>query len=128
MKKLLLTICLFLSGIGLASAQEQTVSVNSLIDQLTDLCTLSPEQIAKVEPLVTLFENKRDKTYKKYRHNLTRLTKAVKKNRWDYEVSLIGILTPEQMGLVKAFDQLNKPIMTGNCKPDYEPIYVARAR
>jgi len=128
MKKLLLTLSLFLCGIGFSNAQQQAASSNTLIDQLKDLCSLSPEQIVKVEPIVNDFEKKRDETYKKYQHNTPVLTKEAKRNRWDYEVSLIGILTPEQMGLLKAFDQLNTPIMMGNVKPNYEPIYIARAQ
>jgi hypothetical protein len=128
MKTLLLTISLLLCGIKFANAQAQTAPTNTLLDQLNILCTLSPEQIAKIEPIVIGFLKRRDETYRKYKNNSAELNRQVKKNRWDYEVSLIGILTPEQMGLLKAFDQLNMPIMTGNCKPGYEPIFIARAR
>ncbi len=128
MKTLLLTLTVFLSGIAISNAQQQTTSEATLTDQLTKLCELSPDQIALVQPLVTTFEQKRDETYKKYHNSPEELKKAVKQNKWDYEVSMIGKLTPEQMGLLKAFDQLNTPLMTGNCQPNYEPIYVARAR
>ena len=128
MKTLLITLSLFACGIRFASAQEQTTTDLTLTEQLKKLCDLSPEQIAKVQPIVNDFEKKRDYIYKRDLNNPILLTKEVKKNRWDYEVSLIGILTPEQMGLLKAFDQLNTPIMTGALKPNYEPIYIARAR
>jgi hypothetical protein len=86
----------------------------NITDELKDLCNLSPEQLAKVDPIVSDFEKNRDEIYKKCRHNPTLLAKMVKKNRWDYEVSLIGTLNPSQMGLLKVFDQRNPELMTFN--------------
>ena len=107
---------IFLCNIGNTNAQEKTCSEINLTDELTELCELTPAQIIKVQPIITDFEKKRDDTYKKYRHNQTMLNKEVQKNRWDYETSLIGILTPSQMGLLKAFDQRNPRIMTCSCR------------
>jgi hypothetical protein len=114
MRKFLLTSLILLSGLGISYAQEQSGSGPNLTDEIKDLCDLTPDQVAQVQPIVADFEAKRDASYKKYRHDKVELAKEVKKNRWDYEVALIGILNPEQMGLLKAFDQRNKELMTGN--------------
>jgi len=128
MKKAILLLSILMCGIGFSNAQEQSTIESKLTDQITELCDLSPEQVAKVKPLVTDFEKKRDDTYKKYHHNPTALNKEVKKNKWDYEVSLIGILTPEQMGLLKAFDQQNPPVMIGGMRKNYKPVYYVSAK
>ena len=111
MKPLIFTILIFLCGIGISQTQGQSASEIKLTEQLKSLCGLTPEQLAKAEPLITGFEKKRDDIYQKYQHNPTELKKQVKQNRWDYEISLIGVLNPSQMGLVKVFDQRNPELM-----------------
>ncbi len=114
MKNQLLTISIFLCGIVASSGQQQTNPQSILTNEITELCDLSPEQVAKVQPIVANFEQKRDYTYRKFHHTPAVLTKEVKQNKWNYEFSLIGILTPEQMGLLKAFDQRNADLMSGS--------------
>ncbi len=111
MKTTLLSISLFFCGIAISPAQEQTVSEVNLTTELKTLCKLNAEQLAKVGTIVADFEKKRDATYKKYKHNVAELKKLVKQNRWDYEIALIGILNPSQMGLLKVFDQRNPQLM-----------------
>ncbi len=111
MKLLLLSILLFFCGIGISAAQNEASSSVNLTNELKNLCKLSAEQTDKVQGIVSGFEKKRDETYRKYRHNLAELKKYVKQNRWDYEISLIGILNPSQMGLLKVFDQRNPDLM-----------------
>jgi hypothetical protein len=128
MKTLIIAISIFLSGIGIGYAQEQIATNINLTDELKELCNLTPEQVAKVQPIVSDFEKKRDDTYKKYCHNRPLLNKAVTKNRWNFETKLIGILTPSQMGLLKAFDQRNPGIMTSASKRIHKVDYLADAK
>src|ERR1700679_2241195 len=111
MKTTLLSISLFFCGIAISPAQEQTSSEVNLTSELKTLCKLNAEQLAKVGNIVADFEKKRDETYKKYHHNVAEFKKLVKQNRWDYEIAMIGILNPSQMGLLKVFDQRNPQLM-----------------
>ncbi len=113
---------------GFSNAQDTVLSKLNLTNQITEVCDLSPGQVAKVKPIVIGFEKKRDATYKKHHADNSTLNKEAKKNRWDYEVSLIGLLTPEQMGLLKAFDEANPPLMTGGMIKDYKPVCYVSAR
>ena len=99
-----------------------------LTHQMKELCDLSTEQIAKVNPVVANFVAKREETYKKYRHNPGELTRMVKQNKWEYEVALAGILTPSQMGLLKVFDQRNPELMTFNSAQVNDVSYLADNR
>lgn len=128
MKRIILTIAIILLGLEFSNAQKKTDCDSKLIGQLIEVCDLTPAQIAKVKPIVINFERKRDDTYQKYHLDPAILNKEVRKNRWNYEVSLIGILTPEQMGVLKAFDQQNPPIMTGGVQSNYKPVYFVRAK
>ncbi|HTB32904.1 MAG TPA: hypothetical protein VK808_12825, partial [Bacteroidia bacterium] len=114
------------------SASDKTTEVatseSTLTIELKDLCDLTPEQVAKAEPIIADFEKKRDETYKKYRHNPTELKKMVKQNRWDYEVAMIGTLNPSQMGLLKVFDQRNTELMTRPSTHIHDVKYFADAK
>ncbi len=103
MKSVIIAITIFLFGTGISHAQMQKCSKVNLTEELKDLCSLTPEQVAKAKPIITGFERKRDLSYRKYRGHPRALSKAVTKNRWDYETALVGILTPTQMGLLKGF-------------------------
>ncbi len=114
MKTLISTISLVLLGLGIVKAQDKSSSEVTLTEKVKQTCNLTPEQVTKVQPIIADFEKTRDDSYQKYRSNPDALSKAVRKNRWDYETKLIGILTPEQMGTLKAFDQRNPGLMKGN--------------
>jgi hypothetical protein len=116
LKTLLLLTMVFILGRSAANAQWMPVSDSNLICEVNVICELNETQLTKVKPIVNSFERKRDNIYNKYGNNPVKLKTAVRKNRWDYETSLIGILTPEQMGLIKAFDQLHPEFMSGAYK------------
>lgn len=109
-------------------AQKQTNYRVNITNELKQLCTLTPAQVIKVEPIVSGFEKKRDSIYNRYQHNPARLQKAVVQNRWDYETTLIGVITPYQMGLLKAFDQRNPELMTRNSSHVVSVKYLADAK
>lgn len=112
---------MLLSGTGIITAQKQTSACINLNAEMKSLCDLTPEQEAKVRPIISQFEKKRDSIYSIYQYSETALTYEVKQNRFKYESKLIGVLSPTQMGLVKAFDSKNPEIMTHNC---YEIVKV----
>lgn len=116
MKTLILAIGIFITCTSFVNAQEQSGSAVTLIEKLKEICNLTPDQLTKVQLIVADFEKIRDDNYQKYHSNPDALNKAVRKNRWDYETKLIGILTPEQMGTLKAFDQRNPGLMNGTCQ------------
>jgi hypothetical protein len=128
MKTLMFSIALLMGGIMIAAAQEQPTTNINLTGQLQELCSLSPEQVAKVKPIVAAFEQKRDDSYKEYHTNPSALSVVVQQNRWNYETALIGILTPAQMGLLKAFDQLNPQIMTYSCSHINNVDYLVQSK
>ena len=128
MKRLLLILAGFLLGIGFCNTQKQICSKVNLTEELKELCSLTPEQVVKAKPIIVEFERKRDLTYRKYRCHPLALNKAVTKNRWNYETALVGILTPAQMGLVKAFDRKNLDVMTCSCRHCHKVNYLAEAK
>jgi len=114
MKKLSLTLAAVVFA-GLATMKAQSVTTTTpvnLADEVNELCVLTPDQVGKVNQIVANFVTLRDQTYAKYHRSPSMLSSAVAKNRWDYETNLIGVLNAEQMGLLKAFDQLNPQLMT----------------
>ncbi|HTB31170.1 MAG TPA: hypothetical protein VK808_04040 [Bacteroidia bacterium] len=116
MKTILVAIFLFLLGLPNSRAQQQTEECVDLSIEIKTLCHLAPVQKAKAQPIVVDFEKKRDSIYTIYRNNPEILHKEVMQNKWNYETHLTSVLTPTQMGLVKAFDQKNMEAMTHNCR------------
>lgn len=123
-----LAACLLLCLSFTVNAQKQTNYRVNITNELKQLCTLTPIQVIKVEPIVAGFEKRRDSIYNRYQHNPARLQKAVEQNRWDYETNLIGVITPSQMGLVKAFDQRNPQLMMHNSSHVVSVGYLADAK
>lgn len=128
MKTFILSFSIFFIGIGNTYAQKQSRSQANLTMELQTLCNLTQEQVEKIKPIIADFEKKRDMTYWKYYYHPAALSKAVSKNEWDYETRLIGILTPSQMGLVKAFDRKNPVLMTHNSSHINKVNYLADAK
>lgn len=119
---------LLLSLTSTVNAQKQTNYRVNITNELMQLCTLTPAQVVKIGPVVADFEKRRDSIYNKYHYSPGRLQKAVELNRWNYETTLIGMITPSQMGLVKAFDQRNPQLMTHNCSHVVSVKYLADAK
>jgi len=120
--------CLILGGaITVNAQQKQTYKVN-LTEQIKQLCGLTPEQINKVGPIIRSFEKRRDSLYSMYHTNASVLKMEVHQNKWQYETSLIGLITPSQMGLVKVFDQNNPDLMTYNSSHVISVNYMADAK
>jgi hypothetical protein len=92
---------------------------------MKSLCSLTPEQVTKVQPIIADFEKKRDSIYTMYRYSQVALTYEANQNRRSYETNLIGILNPSQMGLVKAFDSKNPQAMTHSCQEVNKVDYLA---
>jgi hypothetical protein len=125
---LLLTLLIFLSASGIAHAQHQTSACIDLNIEMTSLCKFTPEQATKILTIIADFEKKRDSIYTIYHYSQIALTYEAKENRRKYESNLIGILTPTQMGLIKAFDSKNPGIMTHNCHQVIKVDYLAEPK
>jgi len=119
---------LLLSSLGIATAQTQPKYKIDITHEIQKLCSLTAEQVAQVAPVVAAFEEKREAIYLKYRYNPAQLTACVKKNRFEYETNLIGILTPSQMGLLKVFDERNMGLMTYNSSQVISVNYLVDAQ
>jgi len=119
---------LLLNVAVIANAQQKQTDKVNLTEQIKELCTLTPTQVNKVQPIVTGFQKRRDSLYTMYHSNAAVLKMEVNQNKWQYETSLIGIITPSQMGLVKVFDQNNPDLMTYNSAHVISVNYMADAK
>jgi hypothetical protein len=120
--------CLLLASATLASGQQQNNYRVNLVNEVKQLCTLTPAQVIKVQPIIKSFEKSRDSIYSIYHNAPNTLKMEVNQNKWHYETNLIGVITPYQMGLLKAFDQSNPDLMTYNSSHVVSVMYLADAK
>jgi hypothetical protein len=104
MKKLLLTFGIFLAGIVFVNAQDKTnAKATKLVDHLTQVCGLTPDQVAKVQPLAVSFITAREANKQQYANDPTGLKSANKANNQNYKAQLSAILTADQQQKLKDY-------------------------
>jgi len=123
MKKLILTFGIFLAGIFFVNAQAQPDRATKLINRITQICNLTPDQVTKAQPLAEQFFKDRDANKQQYANDPAGLKTANIATRKDYKTKLYAILTPDQQQKLKAANEQRKANMkngtsTGNQEDD----------
>jgi hypothetical protein len=109
MKKLILTFGIFLAGIFMVNAQDRAaVMTNKLVDHLKQVCVLSPDQVAKVQPIVADFVKARLANKQQYANDPAGLKAANKTARKNYKNQLSTVLSPDQIARLKAYNEQHK--------------------
>ena len=109
MKKLILTFGIVIAGLCSVYAQTKGDKATAkLVDKLTQICQLSPEQVTKVQPIVADFVNGRISNKQQYGNDPVALKSANKANRENYKAQLKTVLSPEQMHTLKAYEEQHK--------------------
>ncbi|HTA28264.1 MAG TPA: hypothetical protein VK809_10770 [Bacteroidia bacterium] len=111
MKKIILTLGLFLSGISIVSVQasvpqeaHQASATSSRLESIKKTCNLTPDQTTKVQSLLNDYEATKATNEKANKSNPAGLKEAQKKNSYDFNQKLVKVLTPEQMKALNAAD------------------------
>ncbi len=109
MKKLILTSVLFLAGIFIVSAQDKIVAkATNLVNQLNQICGLTPDQAAQLQPLAENYLKERKANKLQYANDPGGRKSADKIANENYKNQLKNILTPEQMAKIKEYHAQHK--------------------
>lgn len=102
MKKLILTFGLFLAVIFVVNAQDKSDKVTTkMVNHITQVCGLSDDQVAKVQPIVADFVKTRIANKQQYANDPAGLKAANKTNRENYISQLKTVLTADQIEKLK---------------------------
>lgn len=99
MKKLILTFGIFLAGIFFVSAQDKAAT--KLVNHLTQVCGLTPDQVSKIQPIAEDFIKTRRANKQQYANSPDSLKMANKANTKNYKSQLNAILTADQQQKLK---------------------------
>lgn len=111
MKKLILTFGVFLAGIFFVNAQDKTDKATKLMNNITKICSLTPDQVTKIKPITEGFIKTQEANKQQYANDPNGLTAANKASMKDYKTKLDAILTPEQEEKLKEANQARKAKM-----------------
>lgn len=102
MKKLLLTFGIFLAGIFFVNAQDKTdAKATKLVNRLTQICSLTSDQVSQVQPLAVEFIKAREANKQQYANDSQGLKTANRATTKSYKVKLDAILTSDQQEKLK---------------------------
>jgi hypothetical protein len=102
MKKFLSIAALFLMGMIAANAQDDK-QVSKMMDQLQQGCQMTPDQAAKVKPMVQSFVSIKLQNKKQYADDKPALKAANETNRKNLKANLLTVLSSTQMGQYEAY-------------------------
>jgi hypothetical protein len=109
MKKLIVLTALLLGGLTFINAQPKGDKEKAkMFDKLNEVCALSPEQDAKIKPLISDFVDTKIANKQKYGNDVEALKEANKSNRKNYMEQAKAILTPEQQAKWKTYMEEQK--------------------
>ena len=104
MKKLILTFGILLAGIVFVNAQDKTdAKATKLVNNLTTVCGLTPDQVAKIQPLAEGFIKTREANRQQYANDPAGLKSANKTNNQNYKSQLQSILSADQQQKLKDY-------------------------
>ena len=102
MKKIILTFGIFLAGIFFVNAQDKTdAKATKLVSRLTQVCSLTPDQVSKVQPLAVDFIKAHEANKQQYANDPVGLKSANKATIASYKAKLDAILTADQQQKLK---------------------------
>ena len=103
MKKLLLTFGIFLAGIAFVNAQDKAAAATTkMVDHITQVCNLTPDQVTKVQPMIASFVKTREANKQQYAGDKAGMQSANKTNRQNLKAQLQTVLTADQQAKLKA--------------------------
>ena|ERR1700743_2362054 len=104
MKKLILTFSILLASLMLVNAQDKTTAkATKLVNHLTQVCGLTSDQVAKIQPLAESYIKTREANKQQYANDPAGLKNANKANNQSYRAQLKTILTPDQQQKLKDY-------------------------
>jgi hypothetical protein len=109
MKKLILTFGLIIAGIFFATAQSKTENkAANLVNQLNQICGLTQDQAAKLQPVAENYLKTRKANKIQYATDPAGRKSANKIAAENYKAQLKTILTPEQIAKIKEYHTQQK--------------------
>jgi Spy/CpxP family protein refolding chaperone len=112
MKKFILIAGIFLAGVFFANAQDKTdAKATKLVNRITQICSLTPDQVTKVQPLAEEFIKAREANKQQYANDPDGLKNANKATTKSYKAKLDAIITPEQQQKLKEANEQRKAKM-----------------
>jgi len=116
MKKVILTFGIILAGIFCANAQDKATA--KMVDHLTQVCQLTPDQVSKVQPIVANYISARKANKEKYASDPDGLKGADKAANKEYKSQLNAILTPDQIQKLKDYNAQRRAARKGQQSGD----------
>lgn len=118
MKKIFLTTGICIISLLSVQAQQTTQQAptveqraDKMMNALTSACSLTPEQAAKIKPIITEAINERIANKKQYGSDQDKLEAANKETMKEAHVKINAILTADQQSKLAAFEQQQKAAM-----------------
>jgi hypothetical protein len=109
MKKLILTFGIFLAGVFYINAQDKaTIKANKMVDHLNEVIGLSPDQVAKIQPLAEDFVKAREANRQQYAGDVNGRKSADKTAHENYKAQLKTILSPQQIEKLRVYNSQQK--------------------
>lgn len=106
MKKLIVTFGIFLAGIVFVNAQDKAAAMQTkMVDRMTQVCGLTPDQVSKVQPIVAGYVKARQANKSQYANDPAGLKSANKKATEDYKSQLNTVLSTDQQAKLKAANE-----------------------
>ncbi len=114
MKNLILTFGLLISGIFFVAAQSKIDNkAANLVSQLNQICGLTPDQAAKLQPVAENYLKTRKANKIQYATDPEGRKSANKIATENYKAQLQSILTPDQIAKIKEYHTQQRTKRTG---------------
>ena len=111
MKKLILALGIVLTSVFSVSAQDKAASGNGadkMVNTITTVCSLTPDQVTKIKPMVATFVQTRADNKQKYANDPDGLKAANKENKANLKKQLQTVLTADQVTKYEQYLQEQK--------------------
>ncbi len=110
MKKLILTLGIILTGLLTVNAQDAGVERQStkLVNEYASVAQMTPDQAAKVRPILESFLATRKENKEKYSGNPQALRTANKANKENMRTQLQAVLSPDQIQKIEDYNKEKK--------------------
>ena len=120
MKKLILTCSILIAGVCIAFSQAKTPapapaqasanapSAEKMMAKMKSIITLTPDQEAKLKPMMETFIKAKADNQTKYASNPNELKEANDKAKDAYKAQIKTVLTPDQQAKMKAAKAADK--------------------
>jgi hypothetical protein len=110
MKKLVLTLGIIFIGLITLHAQDASIEKQStkLVNEYASVAQMTPDQAAKVRPILESFLATRKENKEKYAGNPQALKTANKANKENMKTQLQAVLSPDQIQKIENYNREKK--------------------